>query len=71
MGQPLCRTGKSNTDSPQDPAIPLLGTRSIQVTESRDSDTLTPMFRAASFTVAKKWKQPKSPHTEEWINEMR
>ena len=25
------------------------------------------MFRAALFTVAKTWKQPKCPLTEEWI----
>ena len=25
------------------------------------------MFRAALFTVAKTWKQPKCPVTEEWI----
>ena len=27
----------------------------------------TPMFRAALFTVAKTWKQPKCPSTGEWI----
>ena len=26
-----------------------------------------PMFIAVLFTVAKKWKQPKCPLTEEWI----
>ena len=25
------------------------------------------MFTAALFTIAKKWKQPKCPSTEEWI----
>ena len=25
------------------------------------------MFIAALFTIAKTWKQPKSPSTEEWI----
>ena len=25
------------------------------------------MFRAALFTIAKTWKQPKCPSTEEWI----
>jgi len=30
-------------------------------------DTCTPMFTAALFTIAKTWKQPKCPLTEEWI----
>ena len=29
------------------------------------------MFTAALFTVAKTWKQPKGPLTEEWIKKMR
>ena len=28
------------------------------------------MFIAALFTIAKTWKQPKCPSTEEWINNM-
>ena len=28
------------------------------------------MFIAALFTVAKTWKQPKCPLTDEWINKM-
>ena len=33
-------------------------------------DTCTPMFIAALFTIAKTWKQPKCPSTEEWIKKM-
>ena len=33
-------------------------------------DTWTPMFTAALFTVARTWKQPKCPSTEEWIKKM-
>ena len=33
-------------------------------------DTCTPMFIAVQFTVAKTWKQPKCPLTEEWIKKM-
>ena len=29
-----------------------------------------PVFRAALFTVAKIWKQPKRPSTDEWIKKM-
>ena len=28
------------------------------------------MFTAALFTIAKTWKQPKSPLTEEWIKKL-
>ena len=28
------------------------------------------MFIAAVFTIAKTWKQPKCPSTEEWIKKM-
>ena len=28
------------------------------------------MFTAALFTIAKTWKQPKCPWTEEWIKKM-
>ena len=28
------------------------------------------MFKAALFTIAKTWKQPKCPSTEEWIKKM-
>ena len=28
------------------------------------------MFTAALFTIAKTWKQPKCPPTDEWINKM-
>ena len=30
----------------------------------------TPEFTAALFTIAKTWKQPKCPSTEEWIKKM-
>ena len=33
-------------------------------------DTCTPMFIAALFTIAKTWKQPKCPSTEEWIKKI-
>ena len=33
-------------------------------------DTCTPMFTAALFAIAKTWKQPKCPSTEEWIKKM-
>jgi hypothetical protein len=32
--------------------------------------TCTPMFIAALFTIAKLWKQPRCPTTDEWIKRM-
>ena len=33
-------------------------------------DTCTCIFSAALFTIAKTWKQPKCPMTDEWIKKM-
>ena len=33
-------------------------------------DTHTPMFIAVLFTIAKTWKQPTCPSTDEWIKKM-
>ena len=33
-------------------------------------DTCTPMFIAALFTIAKRWKLPKCPLMDEWIKKM-
>ena len=33
-------------------------------------DTCTPIFRAALFTIAEIWKQPKCPSKDEWIKKM-
>ena len=33
-------------------------------------DTCIPMFIAALFIIAKTWKQPKCPSTDEWIKKM-
>ena len=32
--------------------------------------TRTPMFISALYTIAKTWKKPKCPSTEEWIKKM-
>jgi len=56
---------KLNIQLPFDPAIPLLGIYPEKTTTRKD--TCTPMVIAALFTIAKTWKQPKCPLTEEWI----
>ena len=49
-------------------AIFLLG---IHNEETRiERDTCTPMFIAALFIIARTWKQPKCPSTEEWIKKL-
>ena len=35
-----------------------------------EKDTCTHMFIAALFTIAKAWKQPKCPSTDDWIRNM-
>ena len=71
--QPLWRTiqrllKKLNIELPYDPAIPLLGIY-LEKTIIRKG-TCTTMFTAALFTIARTWKQPKGPSTEEWVNKM-
>ena len=53
---------------PYDPAIPLLGMYPDKTLIQKD--TCTPMFIVALFTIAKAWKQPKCPSTDEWIKKM-
>ena len=53
---------------PYDPAIPLLG---LYPKETRvKKDTCIPMFTAALFTIARTWKQPRCPSTDEWIKKL-
>ena len=33
-------------------------------------DICAPIFRTALFTIAKTWKQPKCPLTDEWLKKM-
>ena len=70
MIQPLWRTvwrflKKLQIELPYDPAIPLLGIYPEKIIIQKDP--CTPMFTAALFTIARTWKQPKCPSTDEWI----
>ena len=51
-----------------DPAIPLLGIYPEKTIIQKD--TFTPKVIAALFTIARTWKQPKCPSTEEWIQKI-
>ena len=68
--QPLWRTvwkflKKSKIELPHDPTIPLLGI--YQEKTITQKDTCSPVFTAALFTIARTWKWPKCPLTEQWI----
>ena len=51
-----------------DPAIPPLGIYSEKMIIEKD--TCTPKFIVALFTVARTWKQPRCPSTEEWVKKI-
>ena len=53
---------------PCDPAIPLLGKYPEETRTERD--TCIPLFIAALFTIARTWKQPRCPSTDEWIKKL-
>ena len=68
MIQPLWRTvwrflKNLKIELPYDPAIPLLG---IYPEKSIiQKETCTTIFTEALFTIARTWKQPKGPSTDE------
>ena len=73
MVQPLWKAvwrflRKLNIELPFDPAIPLLGIYPEKTTTRKDTCTL--MFITTLFAIAKTWKQPKCPSTEEWLKKM-
>ena len=73
MVQPLWRTvwrflKKLKIELPYNSAIPLLGIYPEKNIIRKD--TWTPMLIATLFTIAKMWKQPKCPSTEEWVKKM-
>ena len=72
--QPLWRTlwrflKKLGIKPPRDIGIPLLG---IYPEETKiQKDRCNPMFIAALFTIARKWKQPRCPSTGEGVKKLR
>ena len=71
--QPLWKTvwrllKKLGIKPPYDPAIPLLD---IYPEKTKiEKDTCIPLFTAALFTIARTWKQPRCPSTDEWIKKL-
>ena len=75
MVQPLWKTvwrflKKLKLELPYDPAIPFLGIYQEKMKTLIRKDTCTPMFIAALLTIAKTWKQPKCPSTDDWVKKM-
>ena len=73
MIQPLWRTvwrflKKLKIELPYDPAIPLPGIYPEKTIIQKES--CIKMFIAALFTIARTWKQPKCPSTDEWVKKM-
>ena len=60
-----CGSSLKLTKSYHDPAIPFLGIYLEKTIVQKD--ICTSIFIAALFTIAKTWKQPKCPSTDEWI----
>jgi hypothetical protein len=52
-----------------DPAIPLLGIYPEDV-PTGNKDTCATMFIETLFIIARSWKEPRCPSTEEWIQKM-
>ena len=73
--QPLWKTvwsflKKLKIELTYDPAILLLAIHLEKTKTLIWKDTCTPMFIAALFTIAKTWKQPKCPSTDNWLKKM-
>jgi hypothetical protein len=54
---------------PEDPAISLLGIYPEDALTC-NKDMCSTMFIAALFIIARSWKEPRYPSTEEWIQKM-
>jgi hypothetical protein len=52
-----------------DPAIPLLNVYPEDA-PTCNKDKCSTMFIAALFLIARNWKKPRCPSTEEWIQKM-
>jgi hypothetical protein len=54
---------------PEDPAISLLGIYPEEF-PTGNKNTCSTMFIAALFIIARSWKEPRCPSTEEWIQKV-
>jgi hypothetical protein len=73
--QPLWKTiwrllKNLNINLPYDPVIPRLGIYPKECNSGYSRGTCTPTFIEVLFSIAKLWKQPRCPTTDEWIKKM-
>ena len=73
MIQPLWKTvwkllKKLGIKPPYDSAIPLIGMYPDKI--KTEKDTCTPLFITALLTIARIWKAPRCPSTDEWIKKL-
>ena len=61
---------KLKIELPYDPAVALLRISPKDTGVQMHNGTCTPMFIVALSTIAKLWKEPKCPSTDEWIKKM-
>jgi hypothetical protein len=64
-----CFVRKLDIVLPEDSAIPLPGIKPKDAPRY-NKDTCSTMFMAALFIIARSWKQPRCPSTEEWIQKV-
>jgi hypothetical protein len=74
LGQPLWKSvlpflRKLDIVLLEDPTIPLLGIYPEDVPTAK-KDTCSTMFITVLFIIARSWKDPRCPSTEEWIQKM-
>ena len=72
---PLCKTvwpflKNLNLELWYDSAIPLSGIYPKKLKADIQTNTCTWVYMVALFTIAKRWKQPKYPSVDEWINNL-
>ena len=75
MMQPFWKTvwrflQKLKIELPYDLALALLGIYPRDTDVVKRRAIYTPMFMAAMSTIAKLWKEPRYPSTEEWIKKI-
>ena len=73
--QPLWKTvwrplKKLKIELPYDPVIALLGIYLKDTDIVKRRAICTPMFISALSTIAKLWKEPRCPSTDEWIKKL-
>jgi hypothetical protein len=61
---------KLKPELPYEPVLPLLSIYPKERKSGYNRDSCTPMFITALFTIAKLWKQPRCPTTDDWIKKM-